>query len=448
MLRISTPLSAILLALSPLVCANEAAPIQEVERSAFMLTNSSFEYNEGLPITFENPYTVSLFNAQNGENSDRLWSQTKSIFGYGLGVVGFIYLLPEDVSNWDKEGEVFRKWGSNVTEGPVWDRDAPWINYIGHPYFGGVYYQVARKSGYRQWDSFLYALTMSTFYWEYGVEAFAEVPAIQDLVVTPVLGWAVGEWAFQTEQQIRKEGSQVWGSDFLGKTALFLLDPVDGLGDSINSLFDKQVVQAGTGYFGPKAVLTPNGETETQFELSVNYQLGSGKAYRPSPYTQDYISQTQDSVDTSIIGLGFGSGYTQLDPDWGVENGPFLEASLGLYFTKAFSARLSYARAHLEDSITGEDLAYENYSVNGQYYFNQEANLRPYVMIGFGEEMRDQDRDRKTFTSSFGAGLHYKLTNKLAIQTELKRFISTRYDTIDDTASINLIYRLNKGEWF
>lgn len=124
MLRISTPLSAILLALSPLVCANEAAPIQEVERSAFMLTNSSFEYNEGLPITFENPYTVSLFNAQNGENSDRLWSQTKSIFGYGLGVVGFIYLLPEDVSNWDKEGEVFRKWGSNVTEGPVWDRDA------------------------------------------------------------------------------------------------------------------------------------------------------------------------------------------------------------------------------------------------------------------------------------------------------------------------------------
>ncbi|WP_422121346.1 DUF3943 domain-containing protein [Photobacterium damselae] len=26
---------------------------------------------------------------------------------------------------------------------------------------------------------------MSTVYWEYGVEAFAEVPSIQDLVVTP-----------------------------------------------------------------------------------------------------------------------------------------------------------------------------------------------------------------------------------------------------------------------
>eukprot|EP00487_Bulimina_marginata_P012641 TRINITY_DN9036_c0_g1_i1.p1 TRINITY_DN9036_c0_g1~~TRINITY_DN9036_c0_g1_i1.p1 ORF type:complete len:117 (+),score=5.77 TRINITY_DN9036_c0_g1_i1:230-580(+) len=97
------------------------------------------------------------------KNSERLWSQTKSIFGYGLGVVGFIYLLPEDVSNWDKEGEVFRKWGSNVTEGPVWDRDAPWINYIGHPYFGGVYYQVARKSGYRQWDSFYMRLLCRLF---------------------------------------------------------------------------------------------------------------------------------------------------------------------------------------------------------------------------------------------------------------------------------------------
>jgi Domain of unknown function (DUF3943)/Outer membrane protein beta-barrel domain len=428
------------------VCAEQEKNI-EVERSPFMLTNSAWEYNESKPIEFENPYTVSLFNAQHGENSDRLWSQTKSIFGYGLGVVGFIYMLPEDVSNWDKEGEVFRKWGDNVTSGPVWDRDAPWINYIGHPYFGGVYYQAARKSGYRQWDSFLYSLTMSTFYWEYGVEAFAEVPAIQDLVVTPVLGWAVGEWAFQTEQQIRKEGSQVWGSDFWGKTALFFLDPVDSLGDSINRLFGKQIVHAGTGYMGPKTVLTPDGDIETRFEFSVNYQLGSGKTYTPVPYTQDYFSQTNDPVDTSIIGLGFGTGYTQLDPSWGVQNGPFLEASLGLYFSKAWSARLSYARAHLEDNVTGENLAYENYSVNGQYYFNQDNNLRPYFMIGFGEEMRDQDRDRKTFTSSFGAGLHYKITNKLAIQSELKRFISTRYDTIDDTFSINLVYRLNKGEW-
>jgi len=103
-----------------------------------------------------------------------------------------------------------------VKGGPVWDRDTGMLNLVGHPYFGGVYYQVARKSGYRQWDSFLYATIMSTFYWEYGIEAFAEVPSIQDLVITPVLGWAYGEWAFNTEMDIREDGGDVWGSSILG----------------------------------------------------------------------------------------------------------------------------------------------------------------------------------------------------------------------------------------
>ena len=36
-------------------------------------------------------------------------------------------------------------------------------------------------------------------------EAFAEVPSMQDLVITPVLGWAYGEWAYQKEMEIPKQ---------------------------------------------------------------------------------------------------------------------------------------------------------------------------------------------------------------------------------------------------
>ena len=68
---------------------------------------------------------------------------------------------------------------------------------------------------------------MSTFYWEYGIEAFAEVPSMQDLVITPVLGWAYGEWAYQKEMAIRSSGGTVWGSETLGDVSLFFLDPID-----------------------------------------------------------------------------------------------------------------------------------------------------------------------------------------------------------------------------
>ncbi len=202
----------------------------------------------------ESPYKITLWNPKHGEDKDRLWSQTKLMFGLGVGVAGFIALLPPDISNWDRsDGDdgLAKKWWDNVRAGPVWDEDVWTINYIGHPYFGGVYYQVARKSGYSQWDSFSYSALMSTFYWEYGLEAFAEVPSIQDLVVTPVGGWIYGEWAHQTEKDIIANGGTVWGSKGWGGISLFFLDPVGSIGNGINSMLGKDVINTGTGMISP-----------------------------------------------------------------------------------------------------------------------------------------------------------------------------------------------------
>lgn len=180
-------------------------------------------------------YKITLFSPCGNEDGTRLWRQTKIMMVAGFGVAATIALLPEDISGWEKgvyeRGDLARQWYENVKAGPVWDNDVWVINYIGHPYFGGVYYQASRKSGYNQWNSFTYAALMSTFYWEYGLEAFAEVPSIQDLVVTPVGGWLYGEWAYNKEKDIRRNGNLAMGSEFLGGVALFFLDPIGVIDD-------------------------------------------------------------------------------------------------------------------------------------------------------------------------------------------------------------------------
>jgi hypothetical protein len=45
--------------------------------------------------------SVSLFNPTKGEDADRLLSQTYSIFGLGLGVIGVLAIMPTDITNWE-----------------------------------------------------------------------------------------------------------------------------------------------------------------------------------------------------------------------------------------------------------------------------------------------------------------------------------------------------------
>lgn len=394
---------------------------------------------------YQSPYQISLFSAENGEDSDRLWSQTQSVFAYGFGVIGIIALLPEDISSWDKEQGIINKWSENVTAGPVWDRDHGPLNLIGHPYFGGVYYQVARKSGYRQWDSFLYSALMSSFYWEYGIEAFAEAPSIQDLVITPVLGWAYGEWAFTTEMAIRADNDTVFGSTILGSTALLLLDPVDSLSVGINNLFGKEIIKAGTGYVSVKDVLIDSsGQRENQIQLNISLQLGDGGNY--SLMRKYQKNRVKDPIDTGIIGISYGAGEVLLDDYWQLTDDTITEYSLGLYFSKKFSARVSYAKAKLDHPISGNEITYENYSLDAQYYFNDQTDLRPYISAGLGEMLREKNNELKTFQVNFGTGVHYKITNNFAVQLDWRHYYSSSTKTSEDAISSRVIYLFGKGE--
>ncbi|TYK66923.1 DUF3943 domain-containing protein [Colwellia echini] len=408
-------------------------------------TNTRWENLNPGPDFYNSPYQISLFDPKNGEDSARVWSQTKAIFGYGFGVIGIIALLPEDISNWDSEQSLGSKWSENVTDGPVWDRDTGALNLLGHPYFGGAYYQVARKSGYRQWDAFIYSTLMSTFYWEYGIEAFAEVPSVQDLVITPVLGWAYGEWAFNTEMALKKSGGEIWGSSMLGNTAFFFLDPADYMSAGINNIFGKEIIIAGTGYVGIKDIpYGSEGKTDNQISYNVKFQLGDGGNIASNKPKRAY--RKSDPVDTGIIGLSYGIGSAQLDNTWGVDGGQTKEYSLGLYFTPSFSSRVSYSKGVFLNETSNNKETYENYSLDSQYYFNSKGDLRPYLTAGFGDVLWMKEDDTAKFAVNAGGGGHYKLNNNFALQLDWRFYFTPSEDTVDNNATLRLIYFLGKGQ--
>lgn len=146
-----------------------------------------------------------------------------------LGVsLGGLYMLPESVTNWDKS-TFFDKYTDNITAGPRFDEDDWFLNYIGHPYVGAVYYRMAMDAGLSPRESFAYSAFVSTVMWEYGIEALAERPSIQDLVVTPVFGSILGELFIRWENGIKKRGGRILGSRIMGKIAIGFMNPADAL---------------------------------------------------------------------------------------------------------------------------------------------------------------------------------------------------------------------------
>lgn len=159
--------------------------------------------------------------------------------------IAVLAILPESISKWDSEQADFsklgNKWRENVKAGPVMDEDDWGINYLGHPISGAIYYAMARNDGLDPFESFLFSSFMSTFVWEYGYEAFAEVPSIQDLWSTPIIGSFMGEGMHILEQRLDKNHGLVFNSRVLGNISYWLLDPMGRIADGIGGFLDLDV---------------------------------------------------------------------------------------------------------------------------------------------------------------------------------------------------------------
>ena len=134
-------------------------------------------------------------------------------------------LLPKDFTGWSADfvdegaGHFAEAW----TKPPVWDTDHWFHNYVGHPYGGSFYYNSVRSRGASPLGSMAFAAALSA-QWEYIFEAVAERPSIQDLVVTPIAGWAMGELTHRMSNSMRKGRVTL-----LEKVAMTVLNPADVL---------------------------------------------------------------------------------------------------------------------------------------------------------------------------------------------------------------------------
>ncbi len=118
----------------------------------------------------------------------------------------------------------FARYARNITQAPRWDHDRMEFNFWGHPAWGAETYLLARNQGFNWFVSFLFS-TGASVMWEYGFEAFAERPSFQDLILTPVIGAAIGEIRFQVRKyfQALHRARPFW----LSGVMIVALDPVD-----------------------------------------------------------------------------------------------------------------------------------------------------------------------------------------------------------------------------
>ncbi|MCX6073735.1 MAG: DUF3943 domain-containing protein [Campylobacterales bacterium] len=220
----------------------KTAPFQEVRQSA------TFDF---APFRLDESFTEQFWRL-NGDDQGKdylpqminvnealpvhYWKVIEDTFYLQLlliSSVSFLTLLPQSVTSWNvqelQKKSLSERWFEHVSTPPVWDHDSWTINYIGHPVSGAWYYMMARNDGMSISESAAFSALMSTFFWEYGYEAVAEIPSIQDLIFTPLLGSTLGEGMFIIEGKLDQNGGLLFGSKTMGNISYFFLDPMGNI---------------------------------------------------------------------------------------------------------------------------------------------------------------------------------------------------------------------------
>jgi len=126
-----------------------------------------------------------------------------------------------------KEGALI-SWQSvqtNFRKGFTWDNTPFHINFIGHPYHGGLYYNAARTNGMTYKQSIPWTIGGSLM-WEFFMEN--RYPALNDFVATTIGGMCLGETTYRISNLFidnRSKGLERAGRELCAA----LINPIQGL---------------------------------------------------------------------------------------------------------------------------------------------------------------------------------------------------------------------------
>jgi hypothetical protein len=153
-------------------------------------------------------------------NTSAHFYQTLIASGVMLGLGTGWYLLDDrNVLDWDKPSLKSRLTGESWR----FDNNRFGMNFVLHPLFGAGIYAFARDSHYSAPSSFL-ASFLTSMTWEFVVE-YNERVSINDVIVTPLAGFPIGEFAHKVGYYLSNRGSRSAARTALGWT----LSPVTRL---------------------------------------------------------------------------------------------------------------------------------------------------------------------------------------------------------------------------
>lgn len=239
--------------------------------------NYAYKPNYSQPDFYEEFYTqeTEVISYQLSPKYEKIVTDLAYLQVLAIGTIGVIALLPESISQWSEEDKALRdtqtllkKHADHLEEAPKMDNDNFAINYIGHPVSGSYFYIWGRQSGLSRTESFVLTTLMSTFYWEYGWEAFAEVPSTQDLLITPILGSLLGEVTNHLYNEIVYQENKVYDSLFLGSLSKILLNPIGQTNEYLREVFDTANIEITVDYSYAENIDKYQLDTQSYFNLN------------------------------------------------------------------------------------------------------------------------------------------------------------------------------------
>ena len=163
--------------------------------------------------------------------------------GAGLAAASLWYFIDDrNVLDWDYPSAKER------FNGEAWrfDNNTFALNYVFHPLAGAGMYVLARGNRMNVWPSFGYSLAGSTM-WEYVIE-FNEKVSINDMIVTPLSGLAIGEFFHKLALHV-SDGSPLLGWTF--GLSVHGHRELDGLGPVRQKLWNDLAFGYGFGVVEP-----------------------------------------------------------------------------------------------------------------------------------------------------------------------------------------------------
>lgn len=153
-------------------------------------------------------------------------------------------------------------------------------------------------------------------------------------------------------------------------------------------------------------------------------------------------------VKQSGLQINPGAGYYQFDSDQQIEDSAFAHLGLEYQFKSGFALEGSYVQNATESSLnSAQDIDYDQYRIDGLYYFRQGQRFQPYLSAGVGEanlETNSIEADETLVNGGLGA--RYFLTPALSLRGDARLFNSQDNETTANAVTLTLSYLLGGEE--